>query len=170
MANGSSDDAKSQALEGEIVNHPPPVALTKHDERTVQLLEAAFNNMFNITEACEYAGISRETFYTWLADDDIFSFRMSVARKAPNKKAKENIAAALAAGDTNVSRWYLERKDPDFKPKADLTVHPELVKTRDKIRDFLDDPSDLDDPSGQSAPADPGSAGDEVAGAPSDIS
>lgn len=161
--------AENTPVEGEVVSQTTPVYLTKHPEDTVRLLEAAFNNMFNITEACQYAGISRETYYQWLADDDVFSFRMSVAQQAPNKKAKENILKALQEGDTNVSRWYLERKDPDFKNKAELSVDPTHQQTRDKIKDFLNDKS-RDDVGEQPTTANADTGTGDVATTPTDIS
>lgn len=160
----------TDAVEGEIVSPDTTVNLTKHPERTVSLLEMAFHNMFNITEACQYAGISRETYYQWLADDDIFSYRMSVAQQAPSKKAKENILTALNEGDTGISRWYLERKDPEFMPKAKVTSDPEERATREKIREFLDDTNDSDDASSEPPAADSAEARGEVAEAPTDIS
>lgn len=166
----------NQPLEGEVVNQLPPVSLTKHPEATVLLLEAAFHNMFNITEACQYADISRETYYNWLGDDDIFSYRMSVAQQAPNKKAKENILTALNAGDTGVSRWYLERRDPEFKPRGELEVSPGQQTTESKLKGFMDDRDDgaYADPahdvgSESAAPAE-SEGGVEVASSPSDIS
>lgn len=170
-------DAPSQALEGEIVNPHPPVVLTKHPEDTVKLLEAAFNNMFNISEACQYAGISRETYYNWLGDDNIFSYRMSVAQKAPGMTAKQNIMKALSAGDTNISRWYLERKDPEFKPRAQIDPPPEGQQTtEEKLKDFLDDRNDgayantENDVSVEPATTPIAEGGDEVAPGPTDIS
>lgn len=162
----------SDAIEGEIVNRDTPVNLTKHPEDVVQLLEAAFNNAFNITEACQYAGISRETYYTWLADDDIFSTRMSIAQAAPNKKAKEIVMTAISKGDPQLALRYLTLRDPDFKPKAEVTNTPELVETRRKIREFLNDTNDgaYDDTSSQSSTATGEEVRGEVAGAPTDIS
>ena len=130
------------ALEGEIVNHDTSVVLTKHDEPTVKLLEAAFHNAFNITEACQYAGISRVTYYEWLADDDIFSYRMSAAQAAPTKKAKEIVMRAITAGDPQIALRYLTLRDPDFKPKGELGITPAEETTEQKLKEFLDDTND----------------------------
>lgn len=165
----------SDAIEGEIVsgdvNQTQTVRLTKHDETIVQLLEAALNNAFNITEACQYAGISRETYYNWLGDDDIFSYRMSVAQSAPHRKAKQNVITAISQGDPNISLRFLTLRDPDFKPKAEVTNTPELDETRKKLKDFFDDKSDDNDDAGSEPPAtDASETRGEVAEAPTDIS
>lgn len=159
------------ALEGEIVNSPPMVRLTSHDENIVLVLETAFHNGYNITEACQYAGISRQTFYDWLADDDVFSYRMSVAQTALTRKAKTNVFQAINAGDPAISLRYLTLRDPDYKPKAEVTNTPELLETRNKIKEFLDDSNDgNDDASGEPVAADSPEAGSEVAPTPTDIS
>lgn len=132
----------SEAVEGEIVSQSQGVRLTKHDERIVQLLEAAFHNGFNITEACQYAEISRETYYEWLRDDDIFSYRMSVAQGMVSRKAKENVVTAIRQGDPNISLRYLTLRDPDFKPKATLETPEGQAKTEEKLKEFMDDTND----------------------------
>lgn len=127
-------------LEGEVVNPTTPVHFTKtkHDEVIVELLEAAFHNAFNITEACQYAGISRETFYNWLGDDDIFSYRMSVAQGAPNKKAKEIIIQAIQAGDPQLALRFLMLRDPDFKPKVEAGSDQTVAEARENLKGVLD--------------------------------
>ena len=132
----------TDAIEGEIVNTVTTVKLTKHPEDIVVLLESAFNNGFNITEACQYAEISRETYYNWLGDDDVFSYRMSVAQSAPNKKAKQNIITAIAQGDPNISLRYLMLRDKDFKAKTIIEPPEGQTKTEDKLKEFMSDTDD----------------------------
>lgn len=160
----------SEPLEGEIVNQSIGVKLTKHPEDTVRLLEAAFNHDFNITEACQYASISRETYYKWLEDDDIFSYRMSVAQSAPHRKAKQNIITAIEQGDPNISLRYLQLRDPDYKPKIGVDPNPDIISTREKIKGFLDDTSDINATSSQPTASDTAGVGSEVAQTPTDIS
>lgn len=159
----------SEPVEGEIVNQAPPVRLTKHDENIVLLLESAFNNLYNITEACRYAGISRETYYEWLRDDDIFSYRMSIAQGAPLRSSKSNIIKAVDEGDVATSKWLLERKDPEFKPKAEVSTTPEQIETRDKLKEVLNAIAEHD-PSSQPAIPPVARNDDVVAGSPTDIS
>lgn len=159
----------SEPLEGEIVNQIAPVQLTKHPEETVKLLEAAFNNAHNITEACQYAGISRETYYSWLEDDIIFADRMAIAGSAINRKAKTNVTDAIRGGDPNISLRYLTLRDPEFKPKAEVTPPTDYQPVEEKIKGFLDDDSG-NDVSEQPPTADSTEAGSEVAEAPTDIS
>jgi hypothetical protein len=152
-----SDAEKQEPIEGEVVNPTTPVQFTKtkHDEQIVELLEAAFHNAFNITEACQYAGISRETFYNWLADDDIFSYRMSVAQGAPNKKAKEIIIQAIQAGDPQLALRFLMLRDPDFKPKVEAGGDQAAAEARNNLKGVLDAIGSYDPSSAPAAPPQP---------------
>lgn len=142
---------------------------------TVTKLIAAFNNGFNVSEACYYAGISRVTYYRWLKQDEEFSNIMEHAAQAPNRKAKEIVVQAINGGDAQLAFRYLQARDPDFKPKFEGELSHGLAETREKIKDFLDDGSDLNQEGADVSGAEPaetttGNAGGEVAETPSDIS
>lgn len=144
---------------------------TKMSLPVVEKLIAAFHNGFNVSEACEYAGIDRTTYYNWLEANAVFSTQMAAAQSAPNKKAKEIVVKAIQEGDSGLAFRWLERRDPDFKQKGELDINHGLQKTREKIKEFLDD--DVDgayDQSGQPTALDAGDASGEVAQPPSDIS
>lgn len=163
----------SEPLEGELVPSDVGGAPTKYTPNVVNKLVAAFNNAFNITEACEYSGISRETYYNWLENQEGFSDKMSEAQSAPNRKAKEVVITAMNEGDVNTAKWYLDRRDPDFKAKFEGDVYAgERTTTEQKLKEFLDDTNDsaYNDASGE--PTDTAIAEDrsEVADSPTDIS
>lgn len=159
----------SDAVEGEIVTRSQGARVTKHDESVVAKLEQAFNYDFNITEACQFADISRKTYYEWLADDDVFSYRMSVAQSAPKVKAKEIVVKAIQTGDPQLALRYLTLRDPDFKPKAEVNNAPEQQETREKLKGFLDDIG-KHDPSSEPPATDSTVAGEEVSSTATDIS
>lgn len=142
---------------------------------TVTKLMAAFNNGFNVQEACYYAGISKQTYYRWLKEDEQFSDLMERAKSAPNSKAKEVVIQAINGGDAQLAFRYLQARDPDFKPKFEGELAHGLAETREKIKDFLDDGSDIDQAGADVSSAEldttaTGSAGSEVAQTPPDIS
>lgn len=159
----------TEAVEGEIVSESKGVSLTKHDEGIVRLLEAAFNNAFNITEACQYAGISRETYYSWLGDDDIFSYRMSVAQGAPLKKSKEIVIQAINAGDPQLALRFLMLRDPDFKPKVQNETDPEVGEARNQLKEVLN-AINQHDPSSEPVTTNNSEDRGVVADSPTDIS
>lgn len=179
----------TEPIEGEVVDQPTPTTPIEPDNPVAMLivrknprgrptsmtidvvskLLAAFNNDYNITQACAYAGISRETYYKWCEDNPVFSDKMAEAKEAPNRRAKEVVVGAINEGDANLAFRWLERRDPDYKPKAEVDNAPKHEETRKKIKDFLDDNS-ADADSEQLTTTDTAEARGEVAGAPTDIS
>jgi hypothetical protein len=138
-----------KALEGEVVETgvlPPAIPEAGrpsiYSAAVVEKLIAAFNNGLNITEACMYAEIDRGTYYNWLAEHPYFSTRMAEAQAAPNKRAKEVIVQSINAGDASSAKWWLERKDPDFRNKGELLVNPEHERVENKLKGFMDDTDD----------------------------
>ncbi len=50
----------------------------------IKLADAIQHNA-NITDACRYAGISRDTFYRYLNSEEVFAEKMAVAKDNQNK-------------------------------------------------------------------------------------
>ena len=50
----------------------------------IKLADAIQHNS-NITDACSYAGISRDTFYRYLNSEPLFAEKISVAKENQNK-------------------------------------------------------------------------------------
>lgn len=117
---------------------------TKYTPAVIGKLEIALNNGYNIVEACQYANIHPDTYYDWLKTYPEFSDKMEIAKAMPNRKAKEVIAQAINAGDTNAAKYWLDRRDPEFKQKGELDVNHGLQDTQEKLREFFDDKSDVE--------------------------
>jgi len=110
-----------------------PTVLTKE---VLGKLEDAFANSFTDREACFYADISTDALYEYQKENPEFTDRKELLKLSPNLKAKETIVKAL--GDVQQAKWWVERKDPDFKPssKVDHTVTPDAM---DKVEDISED-------------------------------
>lgn len=95
---------------------------SKLTTEVVRKLEDAFKHGATVTEACSVSGISRDTFYRYMQDDEMFSDKMERARNWLRTIAKRNIANAVKAGDIKVSLWLLERHDtlPRFNIKDEM--------------------------------------------------
>ena len=81
-------------------------------------------------EAAIYAGISESTLHDYRKKNPEFSERMKVVRRMTGLQAKINITKAIKDGDIKVSKWYLERRDDDFKPRLKVeknTTHDAAV-------------------------------------------
>lgn len=142
----------------------------KHSEATEAQLIEAFEKLYNVREACQFAGISHVTYYEWIKQIDGFEARMDEAKQRPLKAAKGLLRTAIASGDTSTAKWLLERRDPEFKPKAEVDNNIGLQETRKKIAEFLDDDDSTDAISEQSTATPSDATGNEVAQTPTDIS
>lgn len=96
-----------------------PTVLT---EPTVKILEEVIKDGGNISQACDIAQISRQSFYNFMKDDAEFFYRMSTAREYLKLKALQNVVKAIESGDLKMSVWFLERWsqfDIAFRNKED---------------------------------------------------
>lgn len=57
----------------------------KVDYKIIIKLADAIQHNANITDACRYAGISRDTFYRHLNNEEVFAEKMTVAKDNQNK-------------------------------------------------------------------------------------
>ncbi len=105
-------------------------------DEVVSKLEYGFMRGMNITECCHYADISRTAFYEYLDKNPEFPNRMEELRSHPATRAKLNVVEAIENGDTDLSKWWLERRNKDefstkqeidADVKGDVTITIELV-------------------------------------------
>lgn len=93
----------------------------KITDEVVGKLEYAFSKGFNVTEACNYAEICRDTYYEYLKKNKGFSDKMERAQTNLQRRAKINLAEAIESGDLEESKYYLERKCKDeFSSKQEI--------------------------------------------------
>lgn len=76
---------------------------------TVKILEDAIKDGANVTQACDLANISRQTFYNHMREDEGFFYKICIAREFLKLKALKNVVKAIEEGDLKVSLWYLEK-------------------------------------------------------------
>ncbi len=97
---------------------------TKKTPEVITKLVAAFNNLMTDTEACSYAGISRESYYNWLEQDPMFADKMASAKAHPKMLAKETMIYAIKERKSwMAAAWLLERLEPDqysLRQKVDV--------------------------------------------------
>ena len=91
-------------------------------EEKIKRLEEGFMYGFSDNQACVYAGISRTAFYRFLSKNEPIRDRFKVLKQHIRLQARFNVAKAIEAGDLEVSRWYLERRDPLFSNKVEVEV------------------------------------------------
>ncbi len=92
-----------------------------------------------VSESCLFAGISRDTYYTWIKEFPALADRFETLRDHPVLKARSTIVKAL--DNVGTSQWYIERKrkgeftsrqehtGADGQPLVDLTAAvKEIIK------------------------------------------
>jgi hypothetical protein len=88
----------------------------------VNKLEEAFAQGFSIVNACIWANISRETFYTYCEKTEGFLDRCKELQNKPLIKSILVINKAIQNNDVGTAKWYAERKAKDeFSLRQELT-------------------------------------------------
>ena len=117
-----------------------PVAV---NEETLKKLERAFSVGGTDVEACEFAGISRATFYNYLEQVEEYRSRLPF-------KAKLELATAITNGDLNSVKYYLDKlekrneqaqKNEEYSIELEKLARLELDRLH-KIRSYREDELD----------------------------
>jgi hypothetical protein len=96
----------------------------KNFDQIVSDLKQAFMHDFTDEEACRYARINPDTYYTWKNASEEFVEEMTIAKDFIVQAAKNNIGNKVAKGDIELSKWWLERRRRDDyanKTQTDVT-------------------------------------------------
>ena len=88
----------------------------------VNKLEYAFSIGADVSAACSYANISRQTYYNWTDEDAELKERFDTLREKPALLAYDTIFKNLNKEET--AKWYLERKK-----KAEFSTKQEVENT-----------------------------------------
>lgn len=122
----------------------------KIDEGVVNKLEQAFAIGASDSEACSYAGISRQTYYSYVKNNSEFLDRVNQLKSKLPMKAKSELARMVQNGNEKAIFWYLDRVDKrdkqDEENKENQLMLEGLVAEERKrllsIRKF--EPSEMD--------------------------
>lgn len=98
---------------------------TKIDESCIKKLQEAFMADCTVEEACAYAGISPTIYYERLKKDKVFAERMDESSKLFLVDVKIRNKELIMAADQDKVSWALiknalEKRDPNYKPKAEV--------------------------------------------------
>jgi hypothetical protein len=95
---------------------------TVFDELTLQKLEGAFADGASDKLACFLAEISESSLYNYQNEHPEFLDRKKYLKDQTRFQARKNVRKKVEDGDIDTSKWLLERRDKEFKPKSDLTT------------------------------------------------
>jgi len=106
------------------------------------LLEALEKSLGIVTTACKIVGISRQTFYTYVQDDEQFAKAvkeiddvvLDFAESQLHKQIKENNTASTIfyLKTKGKNRGYVERQEFDHSGEAFDKIAIEIVETKSK--------------------------------------
>ena len=95
----------------------------KMTKTVVNKLEFAFLRGCNDTQACLYAGISRETFYKYIKKNPKFSDRKEDLKQNPRLQAKFSVFEKIGKDQTGkFDLEYLKSTDEEFNPNKKVEV------------------------------------------------
>lgn len=94
---------------------------------TVKKLEEGFAQGFSVDNACIWADISKQTYYTYCEKEAGFLDYCKTLQKKPLIKSILVINKALNEGDVSTAKWYAERKGKDeFSLKTETELSGEV--------------------------------------------
>lgn len=111
---------------------------TKMTQSMVGKLESFFIRGLSDREACLLANINPDTLYTYCKEHPEFSERKELLKERVKTRAKLNISNAIEDGDIDISKWYLERRDKDFKVKQSVE-HEGAIQFKNPFADLTTD-------------------------------
>src|SRR3990167_2767586 len=84
------------------------------DKKTIsELLEPKFRLGYSIEKACNSIGLAPTTFRTWLEDDEVLRRKVIAWQSEISDTAIKNLKIRVEGEDSEVSKWWLERKEKD---------------------------------------------------------
>ena len=98
-------------------------------ESKVKELEGYFVNGATDIQACFLAGISKQTLYNYQELNPEFVDRKVALKDDLAYRAKLKIKAEIESETKpDTAKWYLERRDKEFKQKTDVTTNDEALQ------------------------------------------
>ena len=95
--------------------------MTKGRPEKIKKLNEAFAIDASIKNACAYAGITTQTYYTWIKEIPNLSDEFDSMRAQLPLKSHQIIATRLHSNDVDLAKWYLERRVPEqFSPQSKI--------------------------------------------------
>ena len=91
-------------------------------------LEQAFSIGADVSAACFYANISRQTYYEFINKNPEYADRFEMLREKPVLQAYQTVMSKM--NETDTAKWYLERKR-----KMEFSTRSEIIDPRNSYID-----------------------------------
>ena len=127
--------AKKVKTKNTKTNTLQTLQFTDKKEKMLKSLEAT---IFNISESCKSAGISRTTYYNWLKDDPEFEEAVKYLEEGQKDFVESKLLDLIKEGNATAIIFYLKTraKDRGYTERHEIKdvnspVNIEIVKTYD---------------------------------------
>jgi len=87
-----------------------------------KFVDAYKRTLGNITDSAAITGVSRQTYYDWLKDDNTFALQILDSEANLNDDIRQVLIEKAAAGDMTAVIFYLKNRHPDFKPQPNTII------------------------------------------------
>jgi len=121
--------------------------LTNIDTIKTNLIEALKQSLGIVTTACKNVGISRETYYKWMREDDEFRQQVDDIGDIALDFAESQLHKQMKDGSTSATIFYLKTKGRKrgYIERQEFAIdntRPDLSQLSiDEIKHLLDEPS-----------------------------
>ncbi len=107
------------------------------EEKTniIQAVEKYMLLGYDLKKASIMARVSYSTVYMWYKADDSLRIKLDAAKWSVNSKARHNLIKSVNSGDLQTSKYWLEKRDPDFINKQ-IKIHKDVNPSNDVLNFF----------------------------------
>lgn len=97
------------------------------NEDIVKKLEEVFSLDGTVSEACFYAGISRETYYNHVKESSELYDRFESLRNKPVLSARKEVISAFTKNPELALKYLERKKKSEFAPKTEVDLNGTLT-------------------------------------------
>lgn len=114
--------------------------MTKNDTRKKAMIEALERSLGVVTSACKNVGISRETHYRWMREDDQYKKDVLELENVALDYAETQLHKQIKGGNTSATIFYLKTKGKNrgYVERTEITgadTEPIIVRILDGDKD-----------------------------------
>ena len=109
------------------MSHVGRKPLDNRQTEVVAKLKEAFKLRATVSEACQHAGISRQTYYNIVNGDDDLADEFKALKTAPVLTAKRTVDKKIKGGDANLGLKYLDHVERSRANKSGK-IDPDSLK------------------------------------------
>lgn len=114
--------------------------MTKNDTRKKAMIEALERSLGVVTSACKNVGISRETHYRWMREDDQYKKNVLELENVALDYAETQLHKQIKGGNTSATIFYLKTKGKNrgYVERTEITgadTEPIIVRILDGDKD-----------------------------------